>query len=130
MNVKREKGNTDLLCNSLKERINQSLRETLKKGQWAVGQENHVNIMLDRPSEEMSSTLQEIRERKVWSTGTTNYASTIERTVCITEIKMKHYQKVKSAWVLLEKTKAQCYPTTTTTKTQTCKPTKKPKDPN
>lgn len=63
--MKREKGYTDLLYSSLKVRINRRLRETLKKGQSAVGPENHVNIMLDRPSEEMSRTSQEIRERKV-----------------------------------------------------------------
>lgn len=68
--------------------------------------------MWDRPSKEMSRTLQEIRDRKVRSTGTTNYASAIKRTVCITEINMKHHQKAKSVWVLEEKTKAQCYTTT------------------
>lgn len=46
--------------------------------------------------------------------GTTNYASAIKRRVCITEINMKHYQKAKSMWVSEEKTKAQCYTTTTT----------------
>lgn len=53
--------------------------------------------MLDRPSKGMSRTLEEIRERKVRRPGTTNYAFTIERTVCVTETKMKHYQKAKSA---------------------------------
>lgn len=99
---------------SLKEKINTSLRKTLKKGLSAAGQENHVTIMLGRPSKEMSRTFQEIRDRKVQNIGTINYASAIKRRVCITEINMKHYQKAKSVWVLEVKTKAQCYTTTTT----------------
>lgn len=65
-------------------------------------------------SEETSRNLQEITEGKVQSAGTTSDAFAIERTVCITEIKMRHQQKAESAWVLEAKTKAQCYTTTTT----------------
>lgn len=81
--------------------------------------------MLGRPSNEMSRTLQKNGERKTWSTDTRNYTFAIEGTVCITEIKMKLYQKPKNTWVL-EKTQKH----NVIQQQQICKPTQNPKELN
>lgn len=64
MNVKKQEY-IDLSYSSLKGKINTSLRKTPKKGLSIAGQENNVNIMVDRSRKEMSRTSQEIRDRKV-----------------------------------------------------------------